>query len=597
MLNNYRFNRFLLLVSLLTFLLISLTWTLTAGGNNDTATVVYSTYIGGSISEEGVNIVVDDDGNAFVTGNTTSTNFPTQTLQAGEHGIDVFAAKLSANGGGDYIEWINAAALSAADYGYGNTIDSDGNMYVVGDTASGDFCLYFGAGVPGYDTTYNGNADAFLLKIDSSGEVVYCTFLGGPNDSEVAKGVVVDNAGNIYVTGGTWSTDFPGTNSGDHFGQRDIFLTKFDPTGMNLLFTTLIGGTSQEESRAIALHNNEIVLAGWVRSTDFNVTANVYDNSANGGSDGFIAKVNANSGDLTYATYFGGSEDEFANDLVIDDNGNIFTTGNTRSAAFPTTAGVINSTFAGTGDGFLLVLQANGTTLQYSTFLGGGDEDVGWGVALADDGTAYAVGETQSSDFPTTVGALDSTLSGGSDAYLLHLDATGSSLLYSTFWGGSLEDQALALTTNGNGDLFLTGSTRSSDFPVTAGVFDETANGDYDIFVTRIQLTPPVVALNEVAVSGENSGVVGEAYSFTAEIMPAIATTPITYTWTATGQTPIVNNSHDISNTVSFSWATAGVKTIIVTAENAGGSVTDTHTFTVTAEPVAYKLYLPVLVR
>ncbi|MCK5923701.1 MAG: SBBP repeat-containing protein, partial [Methylococcales bacterium] len=219
MLNNYRTNRFFFLAILLILTFATVTLTLQAGGSQDTATVIYSTYIGGGISEDGVSIVVDNAGNSYLTGNTTSTNFPTQTLQT-SHGIDVIAIKLSPTGGAEYLKWVNAATLSAPDYGFGAAIDGDGNMYVVGDTASSDFCLYFGAGIPGYDTTYNGNADAFVLKLDSDGQVVYCTFLGGPTDSEVARAVAVDDAGNAYITGGTWSTDFPGTTPGDHHGAR-----------------------------------------------------------------------------------------------------------------------------------------------------------------------------------------------------------------------------------------------------------------------------------------------------------------------------------------------------------------------------------------
>jgi hypothetical protein len=219
-------------------------------------------------------MVIDPSGNVFVTGYTQSTIFPTQTASI-NHGVDVYAAKLNADGSNfDYILWFNALTYFAEDYGYGIDIDNTGSVYITGITNSDDFCAISGT-VPGYNQIYGGSGDAFVLKINPNGTMVYCSFLGG-GEWDAGQAIVVDAAGNAYITGSTYSPEFPTTPAAyntNHAGLTDVFVAKLDSTGTQLLYSTFIGADEREDGRAIALdESNHIYVTGWTRSTNFPTT-------------------------------------------------------------------------------------------------------------------------------------------------------------------------------------------------------------------------------------------------------------------------------------------------------------------------------------
>jgi len=376
--------------------------------------------------------------------------------------------------------------------GWGVATDDDGGVYVTGETRSPDFCTVFGV-VPGYDTVYKDSGDAFVLKIKPDGSgLEYCTFLGG-DDADIGRDIVVDADHNVYVTGGTWSTDFPTTTVAfekSNQGDRDVFVAKLDATGTALEYATYLGGTGQEEARAVAIDTaGNAYVTGWTRSTDLYTETAVYDPTFNGGVfDVFLMKLNPSGSELLYSTYIGGDDEDQGMGLAVDGNGSVYLTGYTKSADFPTTEGSIIPAFQGVRDAFVLQMDAAGAAMEYATYLGGADFDHGFGIDVDERGTAVIVGETWSADFPTTDNAYQPDLSGTRDAFVAQVSAGGSVLWYATYLGGSESESGYAITGGGQDDVYVTGQSNSPDYPTTPSAYDAEHNGDYDVFVTQLPL-------------------------------------------------------------------------------------------------------------
>lgn len=455
--------------------------------------LLWSTYLGSAAEDQGAGVALDLQGRVLVAGFTSGTQFP---ADAPLHGVDAFAARLTAGGEAlDYAYWFNALTLFAEDEAYAVAVDAAGAAYITGYTRSGDFCAVFGS-VPGYQPVYQGETDAFVVKIRADGSgLAYCTFIGG-GDWDVGRAIAVDKLGNAYVAGGTWSTDLPVTPDAVQpalAGQRDSFLVKLDASGAMLRHATYLGGAGQEEAVGVAIGSadgvNEhlVFVAGWTNSADFPTTPGVLGPVYGGGGDGFVYRLDLAAGRLDYATYLGGSGQDRPAGLALNSN-RALVAGSTQSADFPTTAGVLAGSALGGQDGFAARLAPEGRSLDYATYLGGsGDDSI---AALADgrDGTLLLAGATASADFPTTDGALSSALHGPRDATLLRLARGGASLAYGTYLGGGDVDQALGVAADGGGDVVITGSTTSADFPVTPGAFDNSYNGGGDAFAMRLGL-------------------------------------------------------------------------------------------------------------
>lgn len=453
---------------------------------------LYSTYLGDTLPDIGESIVVDNAGNMVVVGRTESPTFPLRSLAAPMHGIDVFVARFLADGSLDYLFWFNAVSTFDTDSGWGVATDDEGGVYVTGETRSPDFCTVFGS-VPGYDTKYKGSGDAFVLKVKPDGSgLAYCTFLGG-DDMDIGRAIVVNDAHEVYVTGGTWSTDFPMTPTAfekSNQGERDVFVAKLDATGTALEYATYLGGTGSEEARAVVIDTtNNAYVTGWTRSTDLYTETAVYDPTFNGGVfDVFLMKLNPSGSELLYSTYIGGQDEDQGMGMAVDENGRVYLTGYTKSTDFPTTAGTIAPAFLGVRDAFVLRMDAAGAAMEYATYLGGAGYDHGFGIDIAADETAVVVGETWSADFPTTDTAYQPDLSGERDAFVAQVSAQGNLLWYATYLGGTESESGYAITGNGQDEVYVTGQTNSADFPITPSAYDTEHNGDYDVFVTQLPL-------------------------------------------------------------------------------------------------------------
>jgi uncharacterized protein (TIGR03437 family) len=334
----------------------------------------------------------------------------------------------------------------------------------------------------------------------------YSTFLGG-SSSEEGIGIAVDAAGNAYVTGSTVSTDFPRSNAlqptfggGDcGFGTPlpcpDAFVTKLNAGGTVLLYSTYLGGNGGESGLDIAVDaSGQAYVTGVTNSANFPITAGAVQPTFGGGtcfiqpcSDAFVVRLNAAGTGLVYSTYLGGNRQESGNGLAVDTSGNVYVTGVTSSRDFPVTPGAFQTLRDGfptpTGfsevisDVFITKLNAAGNAFVYSTFLGGDSSDAGSDIAIDSAGNVYVTGNTSSSNFPTTPGALGTTPKGNfsiQDAFVSKLNAAGTSLIYSTYLGSVDRENGSGIAVDGAGNAYVTGTTSSTDFPVTTSAFQPT---------------------------------------------------------------------------------------------------------------------------
>jgi len=254
-----------------------------------------------------------------------------------------------------------------------------------------------------------------------------------------------------------------------------------------LEFSTFIGGSNMDVYPDLAVDSSgNSYITGYTMSTDFPTTAGALDSTHNGTSDVYVVKVNPTGSSLVYSTYLGGSGREKGLSICVDESGQAFITGLTASGDFPTTSGAYNTTLQGDGDVFVTKLNSTGNGLVYSTLVGGMYEDQANGISVDSLGQAYVGGITASTDFPIVAGSYDIGFNGNQDAFVFKLNATGGDLNYSTFIGGSAYESANGLALDSRGRAIIVGQTGGSGFPATTGAYDTTHNGDYDVFVTRL---------------------------------------------------------------------------------------------------------------
>jgi Beta-propeller repeat len=301
--------------------------------------------------------------------------------------------------------------------------------------------------------------------------LVYSSYFGGSRYDE-GDGIALDLAGNAYVSGSTHSFDFPITPGAFQTtlrGDENAFVSKLNSSGSALVYSTYLGGSIDDEAVGVTLDSSgDAYITGGTFSSDFPTTPGAFQISFSGGyTDVFVSKLNSSGSALVYSTYLGGSGPDYGFRIALDASGNAYITGNTESGDFPTTPGAFQTTFGGDSDAFLSKLNSSGSALVYSTYLGGGNYDYGFGIALDSIGNAYVVGDTLSSDFPTTPGAFQTTLRGLSNAFISKLGFS-SSVFFSSFTA-KLE----VTISTGSFDLnsaFKLGATSNGINPVTEDV-------------------------------------------------------------------------------------------------------------------------------
>ena len=327
------------------------------------------------------------------------------------------------------------------------------------------------------------------LVIDPA--IVYSTFLGGPVGDGV-HAIAVDGAGNAYVTGVTTSTDFPTLNPAQGTkgagASNDAIVTKFNPTGNGLVYSTFLGGGLADAGNAIAVDAaGNAYVAGTTASTNFPTASPLQAaKGAGANDDAFVAKLNAAGNALVFSTYLGGGAGDTGTGVTVDGAGIATVAGTTSSANLPTAA-PLQAALAGGSDAYVARINAAGSALVYSTYLGGTGDDTATGLARDGSGNAYVTGSTASTNFPTANPFQNANGGGTTDAYVANLNAAGSALVYSTYLGGSLADAANAIAVDAAGAAYVTGPTSSTNFPV-ASPFQGTkgAGPESDAFVTKL---------------------------------------------------------------------------------------------------------------
>jgi uncharacterized repeat protein (TIGR01451 family) len=463
-------------------------------------TLVYSTYLGGGSDDSGSSIAVDSSGNVYVAGTTSSTNFPTHTPAfANSKGLsDIFVTKIDAAGANIlYSTYIGGSGLDRAD---GLAIDAAGNAYVVGRV--GDTSTDFPTTTGALATTYRGgDFDGVLFELNSQGNaLVYSTFLGG-EDNDSAEGIAVDQNGNAYVTGGTRSNGFPLTSSGFQTfraGDTDAYVTKLNSSGSALLYSTMLGGGGTDRGSGVVVDSaGNAYVAGYSASPDF-PTQNAFQVFSGGSFDAFIAKVDTNAtgaASLVFSTYLGGTADDKAYGIALDNTAtNIYIAGQTSSNNLPL-LNPAQPAFGGLFDAFIAKLTTGGVKV-YTTYVGGTGDDRATGVAVNTSGEAYLTGFTSSTNFPT-VTPLQIANAGGFDAFLTKINAAGSGFVYSTYFGGSANENTAAtvtstnpLTLDASGNAYIMGYTASTNF-LTAQALQGANAGGQDVFVAKISDATP----------------------------------------------------------------------------------------------------------
>lgn len=509
----------------------------------DASTLIYSTYLGGSDDDQATGIAVDSAGRAYVVGTTASTNFPTTPGSFAPTqpapGQNVFVAKLNttgsqlfystylgpglggtitANGNGvayvtgtayccsfpttpgafqttgvsndAFITKINAAGSALAwstllggSFGSGGTgiaLDSAQNVYVTGYTISSDFPVTSGA----FQTTFTGYQDVFVTKMNASGSSpVYSTLLGG-SYSQQGTGIVVDTSGFAYLTGYTYSSDFPttpGVYQNFLNGYEDAFVTKINQKGTALVYSTFLGSYTTGNAIAVDTSGDAYVTG----NGSVPVTPGAYSNPVECCS--FLTKLDPTGTTLIYSSQPGFSQFGSNMGFAVDPSGNAYIASFTSSTDHPVTPGVYQPSLAGGTDATIMKLNSSGTALVYSTFLGGSGGDQGLAIALDSAGSAYVTGSAGSLDFPVTITPDSRPLAGPyTQAFVTKFNAAGTGLVYSTFVSGSSNDTGRAITVDRTGAVYVAGQTNSTDFPVTGGALQSTNAGGYDAFLFKL---------------------------------------------------------------------------------------------------------------
>ncbi len=461
--------------------------------------LAYSTYLGGSGMDAVRGIAVDAAGNAYVAGYTDSANFPVSAAYqpSNRGGVDAFVAKL--NPAGTALIYCTYLGGSYDDRAFGIAVDTSGNAYVTGWTYSANFPVTSGV----RQRTLAGGRDAFVAKLNAAGSaLVYSTYLGGSaNDS--ANAIAVDSAGHAYIAGETYSTNFPAVNGfqSSNAGRQDAFAAKLDAAGAGLLWSTYLGGYGDESATALAADDDgNVYLAGGTTSTNFPTYLALQSANA-GGQDAYVAKLNADGRTLAFSTYLGGSggtlsAGETATAVAIDGERAVYVAGYTSSTNFPVANAYQTAHRGGTLDGFLAKLTPGGGSLVYSTYFGGSGLDYIRALAVTSAGAAAVGGYTNSANLPA-VTAVQAAKSGGYDAFVARFASDGLSLELATYLGGAETDAANTLATDASGALWIAGQTQSAAFPVRSPIQAINAGADTG-FVAKIQDNLPAAVFRSI---------------------------------------------------------------------------------------------------
>jgi len=432
------------------------------------------------------------------------------------------------------------------DRGFCLAVDGDGYVYVAGYTlsASSDYPTTSGA----YDTTANGGYDLFVSKLNNSlTELVASTYLGGKGTDYVYSMALAQD-GNIFLTGITNSTDFPTTpgayQRNYQGGEYDSFIVKLSSDLSSLLASTYLGGRGLDYSSALSLipfsyENDRVVITGMTDSPDFPVSPGAFSTSLKGGQDVFVAILSNSLGTIEASTLIGGSDYDIGSAIAVDGLGHFWVAGRTKSPDFPVTPNAYDSTYNGDYDGFVLHLAPDLNELYSSTYIGGHGSDYLYSLALGSQNKVFVAGYTNSSDYPVTEGAYDTSYNGSYDVFISKLSPSLETLTASTFLGSSDDDRCRAMVVDGLGSIYLTGWTKSAYFPTTSGAYSRTHNGSFEVFISKISGNLGVLFASTL-VGGGNDDL---GYSLAVDSSGKVYVTG----YTQSSAFPVTENTYDSS--------------------------------------------------
>jgi hypothetical protein len=492
----------------------------------------YSTYLGGSGNDEGYAIAFDGSGDAYVTGQTASTDFPTtsgafQTTLKGT--VNAFVTKVAANGSSLVYSTYIGGTGSSGDSGNAIAVDGSGEAFVAGGTTSANFPHTTGV----FQTTLKGSGNAFVFELGPSGTLTYSTFLGGTGkDTALGIALASDSSGDVLVAGRTSSADFP--TLGPILTSGGGFVTKLNAAATALVYSTYLTVAGDSINGIAVDSSDNAYVTGQTFSASFHTTTGAYQTTCGsctaGNSNAFVTVINPGGSAYVYSTFLGGNAIDASDGIAVDPTGNAYVTGVTTSSNFPTTTGAYQKTYGGATDAFVTKLNSAGSALVYSTFLGGNAFDTGAGIALDANNNAYVTGQTSSANFPTS-SATQASINGGnnttgSDAFVSELNATGSQLIFSTYLGGSGNEDdggfgGIAVDSAG-ANIYVTGDTQSTDFPASSSAFQKSngGGGNSDAFVVKYsQSTTSSFTLSATALSPSTVSPGGSATS-TVSVIP-----------------------------------------------------------------------------
>ena len=483
----------------------------------DPVYLTYSTFLSGSLNDMGKSIAVDELGYIYVAGQVWSVDFPViNSVQDPVGNGDVVIIKLSPDGSEMiFASWVGG---TLNDFPRDMVIDKNGYIYVSGSTYSDNFPT-----VNPYNATWDGSGsthDVFVFKMSSDGSTLfYSTYVSGVL-SDSCEGLDVGDDGTAYVVGGTYSTNFPTVNALNATGDAnpstvDGFLFRLSSDGSELLFSTYLSGSMHDYAYDVDLDNQgDVYVVGESQSTDFPTTSGVFNETGSGGgiADCFVLKISPDGSTLIYSTFVSGSSSDSASGVTVDGSGNAYVVGTTFSSDFPT-VNAYNSTYSESyGDFVVFKLSPSGDSLRYSTYIGGNDQEFSEDIAIDDSGNAYFVGLTQSTNFPTTLDALDCWGDGSTglnDIVVVKLSNDGSNLLYSTYISGLGTEYVNDIAVDNEGSIYFTGETQTSDYPIVNAI---NSTGDqsgayFDMIVSKIAFYSEPSQPQWLSVSQENGEV------------------------------------------------------------------------------------------
>ncbi len=596
----------------------------------------FSTYFGGNSSDNAWSIALDTNGFIYIAGQTLSKQMsatnpaPFSTTgafqtnyQGGSQVGDAFIAKF--DGSGTNLIYLTYLGGSSDDAAYGLVVDNAGDAYVAGATESANFPIrngiYTNIGGPFNSHVGLYAADAFVAELNPSGSnLVYSTYLGGES-ADAAFGIALDAANNAYVTGFSYSTNFPTTPNAfqNHLAcintiyfNANAFVTEIGAGGTNLIYSSYLGGTNFDQGESIAVDiSNNVYVTGFSASTNFPTTnaifqqliqtnfsgtnqviiTNFFNGSLLNGSsnltsadDVFVAKFAPSCTNLDYSTFLGGTNNDVANHIAVDGAGNAYVTGWTVSTNFPDTVTGITNLYNGLSNNaafvsplitnaFLTQITWSGSNaaIGYSAVFGGTNfgGDVGYGVTLDPSGNVYVVGASTSTNFPAinTPGLLGTTNAGGSDVFVIAFNTNATAVLYSGYLGGSGNDYGYGIAVDSQTNVYITGLTASANFP-TFFPYQSSLQGPSDAFLAKIGWT---VVLPGIATPPTNQTVgAGTAVTFT--VTTTNGTPPLSYQWQLDGTNLVNGGTNYLIGGTHIIGATNATLTISTVESNDSGN-------------------------